>query len=278
VTDPQDQLLVERGGGTLILTLNRPDALNAMTVAMGERLKHELALAARDPRVRAVVITGAGRAFCAGGDTKRRGIADSADPLAAELGNDPVWNAAQMRTARMRDSGLGLLPLQTMPKPTLAMINGLAVGAGNAPALACDIRIMAQSAWLDLAYARQALSGTSGLAWYLTCIVGTARARELMFFPRRIPAEEALALGLVHRVVPDERLREEALGMARQLAAGPTLAYGHIKENLNAALVHDAATAMETEARSYVACVQSADYDEAMAALKDKREPAFKGR
>jgi enoyl-CoA hydratase/carnithine racemase len=113
MADPE--LLVERGGGTLILTLNRPDALNAMTVAMIERLKHELALAARDPRVRAVVITGAGRAFCAGGDTKRRGIADITDPLAAELGNDPVWNAAQMRTARMRDTSLGLLPLQTMP-------------------------------------------------------------------------------------------------------------------------------------------------------------------
>lgn len=272
------ELLVEQDEGVLSLTLNRPDALNAMTTAMSARLGSALALAARDPRVRVVTITGAGRAFCAGGDLKARGSADASDPLAADLGDDPVWNAPELRQGRMIEGARSLLHLHTMAKPTVAIINGLAFGAGFAPALACDIRYMAESAWINLAYADQALSGTSGLAWLLTRVVGTARARELMFFPRRIPAHEALQLGLVHHVVPDADLRAQATVAVRKLASGPTVAYGHIKENLNAALTGDMQRTLEMEARNYVLCHQTQDYPEAMAALRDKRPPRFKGR
>ena len=271
-------LLAEGDGGLLTLTLNRPEALNALGRGMGASLNSELARAARDPRVRAVLVTGNGRAFCSGGDMKSRGKPDASELLAAELGEDPVWNSTEMRVARMNEGAATFLHLRAMAKPTVAAINGLAIGAGNALALACDIRLMSDQAWLNFAYAGQALSGTSGLAWYLTNVVGTAKARDLMFFPRRIDAEEALALGLVHRVVPHEKLREEATALARQLAEGPTLAYGHIKENLNAALVQDAAAVNDLESRNYVRCTQTEDYAEAMDAFRNKRDPVFKGR
>jgi 2-(1,2-epoxy-1,2-dihydrophenyl)acetyl-CoA isomerase len=264
--------------GVFTLTFNRPDSMNAMTTALGNRVGAAMRLAARDPAVRVVVVTGAGRAFCAGGDIKNLGQADPQDPLAVQYGNDPIWNDTEMRIARLKESVLDYYLLQSMPKPTIAMVNGAAIGAGMAPALACDFRIMSENAFFLSGYANMGLSGDIGTAYFLTCVVGTAKARELMFFPDKVDAQEALRIGMVTRVVPPEKLEEETMAFARRLAAGPTLAYGHMKENLTAALELDPRTAFDIEARNFMRCFQTQDHKEAVTAFKEKRKPVFTGR
>ena len=274
----EDQLIrTSLEEGVFTLTLNRPDAMNAMNQAVGNRVRDALGVAARDPGVRVVVVTGEGRAFCAGGDIRNLGKPDDLDPLAAKYGSDPRWNGMEMRHERLIETATTWDLLRTMPKPTIAMVNGPAVGAGMTPALACDFRVCSEAAFFDSAYVNMGLSGDIGMAYHLTHVVGPAKAREILFFPRRIDAGEALRLGLANRVVPAGKLHEETMAMARELARGPTLAYGHMKENLTAAIELGARNYFDLESRNFLRCLDTLDHKEAVAAFKDKRRPVFSG-
>ncbi|HEY6870040.1 MAG TPA: enoyl-CoA hydratase-related protein [Novosphingobium sp.] len=271
-------ILTDLEHGVLTLTLHRPEAMNAMTTAMGNRFAAALDLARRDPDVRVVVVTGAGRGFCAGGDIKNLGQVDPQDPLAVKHGGSPRWNDVEMRVQRLNDAALAYYQLSAMPKPTIAMVNGPAIGAGMAPALACDFRVMSTAAYFNCGYANMGLSGDVGTAYHLVNVVGPARTRELMFMPRKIGAEEALRIGLVTRVAEPDGLLDTTMAVARELAAGPTLAYGHMKENIQAAVELDPRTAFDIEARNFMRCFQTEDHKEAVRAFKEKRKPVFTGQ
>ena len=271
-------ILTSLEDGICTITFNRPDSLNAMTTALGNRFAEALRLAARDPDVRVVIVTGAGRAFCAGGDIKNLGQVDEADPLAVKHGNSTRWNDVEMRVQRLNEGAMSSYLLHTMPKPTIAMINGPAVGAGVVTPLACDFRIMSDEAHFNCAYANMGLSGDIGASYFLTAVLGTARAREVLMLPRKIGAAEAGSMGLVTRVVPHADLHEETRALARQLASGPTLTFGHIKENLQAALELDPRHAFDIEARNFMRCFQTDDHKEAVLAFKEKRKAVFRGQ
>ena len=163
-------------------------------------------------------------------------------------------------------------------KPTIAALPGAAAGAGLAIAMACDIRVAAESAFVTTGYARIGMSGDYGIAWLLTRLVGTSRARELMFTGDKVEAKRAEAIGLVNRVVPDERLREDAFALARSIAAGPSIALRYMKDNLDDALVVDFDTARDTEAERLMRTAETADHHEAVRAFVEKRPPVFTGK
>jgi 2-(1,2-epoxy-1,2-dihydrophenyl)acetyl-CoA isomerase len=264
--------------GVFTLTFNRPEAMNAMNQTFGNRVREALRLAVRDPEVRVLVITGEGRGFSAGGDLKNLGQFDPKDPIGTKYGPDPRWNQLEMRHERLLESARAWDSVRTMPKPTIAMVNGAAIGAGMVPALACDFRVCSDAAYFNSGYANVGLSGDVGMTFHLVHVVGPAKARELLFFPRRIDADEALRIGLVTKVVPHAKLREETMKMARELAQGPTLTLGHMKENITAALELPASAYFDIEARNFVRCFETEDHKEAVAAFKEKRKPVFRGR
>jgi enoyl-CoA hydratase/carnithine racemase len=248
-----------------VVTLNRPDARNALTLEMKQALAHWIPALGADPEVGCVLLTGAGSAFCAGGDTKRM-ARDGKLPSPAE------------RTAQLRwEHGIPLA-LHTLPKPTLAALPGPAAGAGFALALACDLRIAAESTFVTTAYARLGLSGDYGTSWFLTRLVGPAKAREILFTAERLDARDCERLGLVNRVVADGALESSALAWAQQIAAGPPIALAYMKDNLNRALTEPLASVLDVEAERMVAGAQTEDYLEAVAAFAEKRAPVFKGR
>jgi 2-(1,2-epoxy-1,2-dihydrophenyl)acetyl-CoA isomerase len=290
----EDVLYEQRDDGVAVITLNRPKSLNAMGGQLMSLLPKYLLQAQRDASVRAVVLTGAGRAFCAGGDvkgmarrpdnseasavppagggaaTEGRNNGDSSPSLISAF-DDGV---AGLRQSQLETSGM----LHTMPKPTIGLINGHAVGAGLSLALACDIRIASDKAKFGTAFRNVGLSGDYGGSYYMTNIVGTAKARELYFEARIIDAEEALALGLANRVVPHDDLMEEGLAYAAQLAAGPTRTLARMKENLNLATHVDLQTLMNHEAQNMRLSGMSNDSREAVMAFVEKREPKFAGK
>jgi enoyl-CoA hydratase/carnithine racemase len=168
--------------------------------------------------------------------------------------------------------------LVSVRKPTIAALPGAAAGAGMALAMACDIRIAAQSAFMSTGYLNVALSGDYGIAWLLTRLVGTSRARELMFTAERVTAARCETIGLVNRVVPDEKLQEEAFALAKAMAGGPTIALRYMKDNLDEALMFDFATARDHEAERMIRSQKTADHREAVQAFIDKRKPVFAGK
>ncbi len=210
--------------GVAVLTLNRPDRLNAMSPAMLDAMLEALPRLADDAAVGVVVLTGAGRGFCAGGDVK-------AMAEGREFGGDTFEERASALRAQMEVSR----SLHEMPKPTLAMVRGAAAGAGLSLAMACDMRIAGDSARFAPAFARVGYSGDFGGSWFLTRLVGTAKARELYYTAEILSAEAALALGLVNRVVPDASLEDETMALARRMATGPRVALRYMKRNMNAA-------------------------------------------
>src|SRR5947199_4863703 len=216
-------LLEGRKDKVAVLTLNRPDRLNAMSPAMLDALLEALPRLAADPEVGVVVLTGAGRGFCAGGDVK-------AMAEGREFGGTTLEEKAQALRARMEVSRW----LHEMPKPTIAMVRGAAAGAGLSIALACDLRIASDSARFGTAFARVGYSGDFGGSWFLTRLVGTAKARELYYTAEILDAAQALALGLVNRVVPDARLEEETRTLATRLAHGPRVALRYRTRTLTA--------------------------------------------
>jgi 2-(1,2-epoxy-1,2-dihydrophenyl)acetyl-CoA isomerase len=265
-----DDLLASLEAGVLTLTLNRPESRNAITAGMADALADQLAWAEADPMVACVVLTGAGKGFCAGGDVK--GMAASGD---GTVGDNTIDGAIARQRRNQRETAGRLL---RMPKPTLAALPGAAAGAGLSLALACDLRIMARGAVLTTAFARVGFSGDYGGSWLLSQLVGTAKARELYFLSDRVDADEALRLGLANWVCAPEDLAAETRRIAGRLAAGPTVAYRYMKENLNRALPDGFEECLDLEATHHVHCGQTEDHREAARAFVEKRDPVFTGR
>lgn len=246
------------------LTLNRADSLNALSLEMIQTLIDTLNRLATDPNTGAIVITGAGRAFCAGGDVKS---------MAAR-----AQRGFEERVENLRHSHQVPQLVRTHPKIVIAMMNGVATGAGLALALACDLRIMARSARIGTAFARVGLTSDWGAAWTLTRLVGTATARELFYLPEMIDSETAQSLGIVNRVVDDAKLQNETGVLAKRIAEGPPIALTNLKRSLNAAETESLQTVLDLEAILQARTALSDDHREAREAFMKKRKPVFKGR
>jgi len=264
-------LLAELSDGVLTLTLNRPEARNAMSGAMNTALAEQLAAAELDSAVKCVVLTGAGKGFCAGGDVK--GMASGGD--AGGSGGNTIDAAIHRQRVNQRATASKLF---SMPKPTIAALPGAAAGAGLGLALACDLRIMASTAILTTAFARVGFSGDYGGTYFLTQLVGAAKARELYYLSERVSADEALRLGLTNWVCEPDELPAKTAGIARRLARGPTVAFRYMKENLNRAMGGEMTECLDLEATHHIHCAQTEDHKEAARAFVEKREPVFKGR
>lgn len=274
----EDVLMEKRDDGVALITLNRPESLNAMGGQLMPMLAGYLADVSHDRKVRCVVLTGAGRAFCAGGDVK--GMAAGRSALGEENGASASSAAATfargvegLRQAQRATSYV----LHTMPKPTIAMVNGHAVGAGLSLALACDLRIASDRAKLGTIFRNVGFSGDFGGSYFLQKLVGAGKARELYFTGDIVEADEALRLGMVNRVVEHDRLQEETLAFAAQLASGPTLAFARMKENLNRGEDCDVLTALDQEALNMQLSGTTDDHRDAARAFVEKRTPSFKG-
>jgi 2-(1,2-epoxy-1,2-dihydrophenyl)acetyl-CoA isomerase len=272
----EQPLLAERRDGVLYLTMNRPDRLNALSEQMVAELTEQLGRAASDADVGAIVLTGSGRGFCAGGDVRRM---RERDETGSHGENGAQSGGIEQRVAGILRGGLGAsLMLHESPKVTIAAVNGPAAGAGLSIALACDIRIASDAARFGTAFARVGFSGDFGGTYFLTQLVGSAKARELYFSAEVIGAEEALKLGMVNRVVPAASLAEEVHAYAKRIAAGPRIAYSYMKQNLNLALHADARAVLEREAYGQALTDLTQDHKEAVKAFLEKREPKFHGR
>ena len=270
----KQELLVHNRDGVLYLTLNRPDKLNALSDAIIGGLLDNLRKAGTDDKVGAVVITGAGRGFCAGGDIGR--MRERNENAQAAGGNHPA--SLDQRIAGLRRSEEVSLLLHEIPKVTIAAVNGPAAGAGFSLCLACDIRIASDQARMGTAFARVGYSGDFGGSYFLTKIVGTAKARELYFTADMLSADEALKEGIVNRVVPAASFADEVHAFAKRIASGPRVAYSYMKANLNAATYADVRTMLEREALGQSLTGLTEDHKEAVKAFLEKREPKFRGR
>lgn len=268
--EPSGELLREIQDGVLILSLNRPGQHNALTLEMYAGLRESLIKADRSPDVRVVVIEGAGPSFCSGGDVARMASSIS-DPANRQATAD---SASRQVALRQRTEIVELL--HKMPKPTIALLRGHAVGAGLSLALACDIRLADPSIRLMTGFAKVGLSGDFGGHYFLSRIVGMAKAREMYLLSRPVLAQQALALGLVSDIVEAADLRSHGLSLARELANGPSFAYASLKANLNDAMSADLSRMLDLEAQRHVACVDSADHQEAVMAFREKRKPRFR--
>ncbi len=267
-----DHLLARVEERVAVLTLNRPERRNALSGPMLQALARVLEELEAADDVGAVVLTGAGGAFCAGGDVKGMAEGEVEGSGAPASGIDAAIH--RQRLSQRTTAGR----LYSMPKPTLAALPGAAAGAGLSLALACDLRIAAERAVLVTAFARVGFSGDYGGSFFLTQLVGSAKARELYYLSERVAAHEAERLGLVNRVVPDEKLEAETLELARRLAHGPGVAYRYMKENLNRAVGGELGECLDLEATHHVHCGQTEDHRNAARAFVEKREPVFRGR
>jgi 2-(1,2-epoxy-1,2-dihydrophenyl)acetyl-CoA isomerase len=260
-------LIESLSDGVATLTMNRPESLNALSEEMLGGFLEALPRLASDSNVGSVIVTGAGKAFCAGGDVK-------AMAAGTEFKDETLEAKAQALSSSMDVSRW----LHQMPKPTIAMIPGAAAGAGLSIALSSDIRIASESAKFTTAFGRVGYSGDFGGSYFLTRLVGTAKARELYFTSAVLKAHEAAELGVVNRVVSDDNLLEETMKLATQMANGPRIALGYMKKNLNAAETGKLSDVFELEAWHHTRCGMTEDHKEAAQAFVDKRQPTFKGR
>jgi 2-(1,2-epoxy-1,2-dihydrophenyl)acetyl-CoA isomerase len=267
VTDTEHQPVrytVADGVGTI--TFDRPEAMNSLDVATKVALKKAVTSAAEDPAVRCVVLTGTGRAFCVGQDLKEH---------VTILAEGP--SEALFRTVPEHYNPI-VTALATMPKPVVAAVNGVAAGAGASLAFACDFRILADTAGINLAFSGIALSCDTGSSWTLPRLVGQAKALELLYFPRTIPAEEALSLGLATAVVPADDLAAETGRLTARLASGPTLSYGAIRRSVRHSAGHDLESSLSFEAEMMALTGATDDHRNAVDAFVAKRKPVFEGK
>ncbi|HJW39773.1 MAG TPA: enoyl-CoA hydratase-related protein [Rhizomicrobium sp.] len=272
-TGTQDLLAhVEDGVATIVM--NRPERRNALSGGMLKAMASVLADCESDPDVVCIVLTGAGGAFCAGGDVK--GMADgTGGGSTAAAGSDLNSRIHAQRLSQRATAG----KLYKMPKPTIAAIPGAAAGAGLSLALACDLRIASEGAVMTTAFAKVGFSGDYGGTYFLSHLVGSGKARELYYLSDRIDMAEALRLGLVNWVVPAERLEAKTHEIAHRLAKGPRVAYRYMKENINRALTGaDVDDCLDLEATHHNHTGLTEDHREAAKAFVEKREPAFRGR
>lgn len=267
---PSEELLVQRSAGVLTLTLNRPERRNALTDAMLSQMLDQALRAAEDPEVRAVVVTGAGGAFCAGGDVKSFAAERQAGP--------PGLDQLETRATHLRHASELSRVLHEMPKPTLAVIPGAAAGAGLSIALACDLRMASEDAKLTTAFAKVGLSGDYGGSYFLTQLVGVAKARELYFLSPVITGRDAERLGIVNWAAPSAELGGAARAFAETLAKLPTVAIGHMKRNLNLAARAGLAEVLDAEAPAMVRTSMTQDHYDASIAFVEKRSASFHGR
>jgi 2-(1,2-epoxy-1,2-dihydrophenyl)acetyl-CoA isomerase len=261
-----NHLLTRVEDGVAVLTMNRPDALNALTRPMMRGMWEALERYGQDPEIGCIVLTGAGRGFCAGGDVKAMASGEKMlgtfEAKAADL-------RARMDIVRLLHGGA---------KPTIAMVNGVAAGAGLGLALACDMRVAAASARMTTAFAKVGLSGDFGGTWFLNRLVGPARARELYFTSDILDAARIEALGLANRIVPDAELEVETMALAKRIAAGPRVALTYMKKNANVAMTGTLSDLLDAEALHMTRCRDTEDHREASKAFVDKRKPVFQGR
>jgi 2-(1,2-epoxy-1,2-dihydrophenyl)acetyl-CoA isomerase len=247
------------------ITLNRPDAMNSLTTEVKESLLDVVRLAAEDPQVRCVVLTGTGRAFCVGQDLKEH------------VENLRSGSEELFRTVPEHYNPL-VHTLATMDKPVVAAVNGVAAGAGASLAFACDFRVVADTAGFNLAFTGIALSCDTGSSWSLPRLVGRAKALELLYFPRTVGAEEARELGLATTVVPAADLADEVRELATRLAAGPTLAFGAVRRSVTHAAGHDLDDALAFEAQMMARTGDTHDHHTAVQSFLAKEKPTFEGR
>jgi 2-(1,2-epoxy-1,2-dihydrophenyl)acetyl-CoA isomerase len=260
-----DLLLASKTDGVGILTMNRPDRRNALAEPMFGAFRVSLQRFAADPDVGCILLTGAGEAFCAGGDTKDFKSAGEGRRRTFEERYDELVPHAE--TSRL---------LHEHPKVSVAAIPGPAVGAGLGLALACDFRVAARSARLITGWSRLGLSGDFGTTWFLTRLLGPSRALELLMRSEPVDAGMAERLGLVNRVVADGDLRAEAMAWARLIASGPTLAWRYMKLNVRTAMEHDLAAALPSETENLVHSTFTHQHREALLALREGRPPSFR--
>jgi len=266
-----EHLIETLEAGIATLTMNRPEARNAMSGEMMNAMHEALPRLAADPSVRLVVLTGAGGAFCAGGDVK--GFASQAGDTSGDTGFNMEQRVQSLRMG-MELSRL----LHEMPKPTLAVIPGAAAGAGLSLALACDLRIASETAKLTTAFAKVGLSGDYGGSYFLTYLVGAGKARELYFTGEIISGQQALEMGIVNRAAAAADLPAAAAAFARELASLPTVALGYMKKNLNTALQGSLTDVLDREALHMIRCFMTEDHRGAAKAFVEKRAPEFTGK
>jgi 2-(1,2-epoxy-1,2-dihydrophenyl)acetyl-CoA isomerase len=265
-TAEQPPVRLDVTDGVATVTLDRPGAMNSLDLATKVALRDTVQHVADDPEVRCVVLTGTGRAFCVGQDLKEHiGLLQSG-------GSDALF------TTVPDHYNPTVTALATMPKPVIAAVNGVAAGAGASLAFACDYRLVADTAGFNLAFAGIALSCDTGASWTLPRLVGRAKAIELLYEPRTINAEEALALGLATRLVAADALAEEVQALARRLAAGPTVAFGAIRRAVANSATHALEESLAFEAEMMALTGRTQDHQDAVAAFVAKERPTFHGR
>lgn len=259
-----DSIRYELVNGVAVITLNRPGSMNSLTVEAKESLLASLERARSDSAARAVLITGAGRAFCAGQDLTEH---------AGALGSNEGLN----NTVRKHYNPI-VLAITRMPKPVVAAVNGVAAGAGAALAFACDLRVASTKASFLMAFANVGLGADSGASWTLPRLVGHARAIEMLLLAEPVSADRALEIGLVTQVVAPEELDQTARALAERLASGPTVAYSAIKAEVSFGAALDLESALEIEAKLQDQCADTADHLNATLAFLEKQKPNFEGR
>lgn len=264
-----DHAILNVQGAVGTITLNRPDQLNALSAEMNGIIRDALSAWAIDPAIGAVIVTGEGRAFCAGGDV-------GSMAKGSEIGGDDV--SMEQKVDRLRYGQEICWMLHSMPKATIAAVNGFSVGAGLGLALSCDLRISSDKAKYGTAYAKVGYGGDYGTTWQLTQLVGEAKAKEMFFLPDIIDAQEAHRINLVNRVVSHDDLMKEANAVAERIAAGPRVSYRYMKENINLATRQDFRTILDREAFTHIRCGETEDHKEGATAFVEKRDPVFKGR
>src|SRR3984957_17754185 len=262
---PMPDLLEAKENGVAWLTLNRPERLNALTSEMTQGLSEKLQRLATDREVGCIVVTGAGRGWCSGGDVKSM----------ESRGRD---QSVEDRVEGLRRAHQLPLLMRNCPKPIVAAINGPVAGAGLGLALACDLRVAGKAARFGTAFVRIGYSGDYGGSWSLTRLVGTAKAREMYLLGDVIDGDAAFGLGIVNQLVDDEKLRDATMTLARRIADGPRIALGYMKKNLLAAETEPFQTVLELEAEHQARCAFTDDHKEAVAAFVEKRRPGFKGQ
>jgi 2-(1,2-epoxy-1,2-dihydrophenyl)acetyl-CoA isomerase len=259
-------VLLDVTDGIATITLNRPEAMNSLDVATKVLLLEIVRQVADDPQARCVVLTGTGRAFCTGQDLKEH------IQLLNNGGSDQLFTTVDEHYNPI------VTALAGMAKPVIAAVNGVAAGAGASLAFACDLRVVADTAGFNLAFANVALSCDTGASYHLPLLVGRAKALELLYFPRTIKADEALTLGLATKVVPADALAGEVGTLARQLADGPTVALGAMRQSVAYAAGHSFEEALAFESTMMQKSGATADHSAAVAAFVAKEVPVFEGR
>ena len=266
MTETAPPVTYDVADGVATITLNRPEAMNALDLATKEALKSAVGQAGGDPAVRVVVVTGAGRAFCVGQDLREHITNISTKPM------EEVWATVPDHFAPIA-SGLA-----EMDKPVIAAVNGVAAGAGASLALLCDFRIVADTAGFNTAFTGIGLSCDTGASWTLPRLVGTDKALELLMMPRTVPAAEALELGMATKVVPADELSTEVSALAATLALGPTLAYGSVRRAVRFAATHTLAESLAFEGDLMARTGSSSDHQNAVRSFIAKEQPRFEGR